>query len=291
MKRKGKRTSSGLWILAVAALALVAGYFLGKELAREDRKPPVEREAAPPPKGLGPKVEAQIPARGEGVDQEKAGDAKGEGARREECARVQEEIRDFFRYLDKKPYVRHIEDGLDTYAWFKKILAKLSTHPPTPAGEGLDNAVLASNAFHFFRLLEGREIRLIQEILLNEASTLEVNLQLFFRWLTLGDRCPDPEGVRPSSENLYSYAGFFLNTLGGQAYLFRRPGALRVLVSYYCLLILHEADKKGRNRYGIDLAPQVNALAGEMNRHGELQFRSQYARRLSELQALYPIRK
>ncbi|MEW6668221.1 MAG: hypothetical protein AB1512_23665 [Thermodesulfobacteriota bacterium] len=289
MKRKGKRTSTGLWILAVAALALAAGYFLGKEPASEDRKPPVGREAPPPPKGLGSKVEAQIPARGDGVLQEQAGDARGEG--QAECGRVQEEVRDFFRYLDEKPYVQHIEEGLDSYAWFKRILKKLSAHLPTPAGEGLDNALLASNAFHFFRHLEAREIRLILEILLNEASTLEANLDLFFRWLTLGGRCPDPERVRPSSGILYSYAGFFMNTLGGQSYLYRRPGTVRVLASYYCLLILHEADKKGRNRHGIDLAPRVKALAEEMSLHGELQFQKQYSRRLSELQALYPIRR
>lgn len=291
MKRKGTRTSTGLWILAVAVLALVAGYFLGRELARDDRRPSLEREAPVSPKGAGPKVEAQIPARRAGVQQEDAGEGKRAGEGREECGRIQEEVREFFHYLDKKAYVRHIEEGLDTYAWFKRILAKLRTHPPTPAGEGLDTAVLAGNAFHFFRRLEGREIRLIKEILLNEATTLEMNLDLFFRYLTLGDRCPDPEGMRPSPEILYSYAGFFLNTLGGQAYLFRRPGALRVLASYYCLLILHDAEKRGGNRYGIDLAPQVIALAGEMSLHGELLFQKEYSRRLVELQGLYPIRR
>lgn len=291
MKRKGKRATPWFWVLAVAVLALVAGYFLGRELERDDRRPAIEREASPPLKGSGPKVEAQIPARVEQVQQEGSGDAKRGEDGRDECGRLREEVREFFSYLDKKPYVRQIEEGLDTHAWLKRITAKLSTHPPTPAGEGLDTALLASNAFHFFRHLEGRELRLIQEILLNEASTLEVNLQMFYRWLTLGERCPDPDGVRPSPEILYSYAGLFLNTLGGQAYLFRRPGSLRVLVSYYCLLILHDAEKKGRNRYGLDLASQVNALVAEMHRHQELLFYKEYSRRLVELQGLYPIRR
>jgi hypothetical protein len=150
---------------------------------------------------------------------------------------------------------------------------------------------LASNAFHFFRCLEAKEIRLIREILANEASTLEMNLDLFYRWLTVGDRCPDPAGIRPSPEVLYSYAGFFLDTLGGQAYLFRRPGALRVLVSYYSLLILAEADRNGKNRYGIDLAPHAHSLASEMNRHPELLFQKEYSRRLLELCRVYPIRR
>ncbi|MBN1104698.1 MAG: hypothetical protein JXL84_14870 [Deltaproteobacteria bacterium] len=291
MKRKGRRSTPWFWILAVAVLAMVAGYFLGKDSVRDESRPAGEKEAALPPKGPGPKVEAQMPARVEPVQQEGSGDEAREGDGVADCQKVREEVREFFRYLDRKPYVRQIEERPDTHAWFRGITEKLAAHPPAPAGEGLDTELLAGNAFHFFRRLEGRDLRLIREILLNEASTLEANLQTFYQWLTLRDRCPDPEEVRPSPEILYSYAGLFLNTLGGQAYLFRRSGSLRVLVSYYCLLILHDAEKKGKNRYGIDLSPHVNALAAEMRRHGELLYQKEYSRRLSELQRFYPIRK
>jgi hypothetical protein len=290
MKKKRNRTATGLWILCVAAIALAAGYFLGKERGVDDRRPPAGREATPS-KGAGPKVEAQIPTRGEEGALKDAPEGKGEPEGRAECARVQEEVHDFFQYLDKKSYVRNIEEGLDTRAWFRRILAKLSTQPPSPAGEGLDSVLLASNAFHLFRHLEGKEIRLLREILGNEATTLETNLELFFRWFTLGDRCPDPGVGRPSPEMMYTYAAFFLNTLGGQAYLFRREGTIRVLVSYYSLLILHEAEQKGRNRYGLDLSPLVTSLVGEMSRHGELLRQKEYLRRLAELRGVYPIRR
>jgi len=95
--------------------------------------------------------------------------------------------------------------------------------------------------------LDGVDIIILKEVLRNEADTLEINMELFYNWLMLGDRCPDNENIRPDQEVIYRYAGYFLNTIGGRAYLFRRPVTLRLLISYYCLRIIHEADKSGLN--------------------------------------------
>ena len=159
--------------------------------------------------------------------------------------------------------------------------------PPVPAGEGTDPSVMAKNIFHFFRVLDRKDIRLIREILARESDTLELNLDLFYQWLMLGDQCPDPENIRPSLEVSYLYAGFFLNTIGGRAYLFRRPTLLRILVSYYSLLIVHEADIKGKNSYGIDIFPFIVPVREELRLIPNLLLEKEYIRRLDALEAYY----
>jgi hypothetical protein len=207
--------------------------------------------------------------------------------RGDECRRVQEDLKDFFEYLDNKPYVRQIDPEINTYQWFNRIMTRLSGHLPVPAGENLDPVTMTNHIFYFFRNLEPKEMRLLRDVMVNEASTLEANMDLFFRWLSLGDRCPETSGFRPPSDALYSYAGFFLNTIGGRAYLFRNSPGVRWLVTYYSILVVHEADKKGKNTYGIDIAPHLKALMREMSYQGDFLFQKEYVDRLEDLQGFY----
>jgi hypothetical protein len=85
----------------------------------------------------------------------------------------------------------------------------------------------------------------------------------------------------------YQYAGFFLNTIGGRAYLFRRSLGLRLLISYYCILIIHEADKEGRNTYGIDVLPTILAVKNEIGNYPGFRYRDEYVRRLNTLESYY----
>ena len=86
---------------------------------------------------------------------------------------------------------------------------------------------------------------------------------------------------------LYQYAGFFINTTGGRAYLFRRPSGLRLLVSYYCLLIIHEADKRGMNRCGIDIFPLVEPLKNEIRYYPDFQFQEEYIGQIGKIEEFY----
>ncbi len=231
MKRKDK---GRLWwwicLIVIAAAGILAGYFLGMEQGlKEAEKPAVEK--APPPKKIKPPDEKTY------------------------CERMEQEIQDYFRYLNGKGYVRHLGEGLDTYSHFKTMIRKLFAKLPIPAGEGIDSSIINDNIFMFFRILDKNDFRLIRDILKNEGDSLEPTLDLFFRWASSGARCPDPEGIRPSQSMLYHYAGFFLNTIGGRSYLYRRPMGLRLLCTYYSLQILQEADKQGKNSYGIDVFP------------------------------------
>jgi hypothetical protein len=203
------------------------------------------------------------------------------------CAQVEKNITDFFRYLDQREYVRNPGSKTDTYMRFKKILNRLAARPPVPAGEGTAPAIIIKNVYHFYRVLDRKDLRLIRRIVSEDKETVEFNLEMFYRWVGLGNRCPDPEGMRPSKEMLYKYAGFFINTTGGRACLFRRSSDIRLLVSYYCLLIINEADKKGGNSSGIDILPYIEPLREEILLHTHLHFQSEYINKLDSLKRYY----
>ena len=296
MKKKS-RGRAWLWLVFIllAGAAIIGAYYLGMEkghMERErlaDQKPPVLK------KDLAEENQKDIEAQGsaEGVPisgRDAAVKGTIEASPRDlenTCKRLDSDIRGFFSYLDDKNYIQHLEEGIDTYDRFVKLIKKLSTSPPIPAGEGVDTAIMAKNIFHFFRLLDKTDLRLIKEVLQNEDDTLEMNLDLFYRWQMMGDQCPESECSRPSLQTLYLYAGYFLNTIGGRAYLFRRQASLRLLISYYCLLIIHEADKAGVNSYGLDILPYLSSVQQEMEMYSQFLFQHEYLQRLDELSKYY----
>ena len=292
MAKKGTRRGGRLWwgasLLVIALLAVLAGYFLGMEHGRRDLEVPttpekiVPEKKDPPPGPLN--IEAVSP--GAPVVAREIVPAKPESLE-DYCKRIEKEVQDFFAYLGTKDYIRHIQEGADPSEHFLSIVARMNSKLPIPAGESADSTILNSNIYHFFRVLERKDIRLIREIMIHESETLEINIETFYRWLALGNRCPDPEGLRPSREALYHYAGYFLNTIGGRSYLFRRPLRLRLLGTYYSLLIIHESDKEGRNLYGIDPFPYITTLAKEISLYSDFHFQETYLSKLKEIEKYY----
>jgi hypothetical protein len=86
---------------------------------------------------------------------------------------------------------------------------------------------------------------------------------------------------------LYLYAGFFLNTLGGQSYLLRRDPHIRVLLRYYSVLVLDRANNEGVNIYGIDIRYHLNSVIEEMDAAGNLADSQAYISNLLQLQEKY----
>jgi len=284
MKRK---TKGRLWMrismVLIAVVAGLAGYFLGFEQSHQENEKRLsekERESAHQAQKQVQKSD-QAPIFAAEIKQPQSMEPQ------EYCAKMENDIRDFFKYLDKKNYIQHLNERMDTYAEFKRILKQLSSNLPIPAGEGIDSLVMTKNIFYIFRILSKTDIRLVKGIIINESETMELNLEIFYRWLLLGNQCPDPDEMRPSFDVLYQYAGFFLNTIGGRAYLSRRPMALRMLLSYYSLLIVHEADRKGRNTYGIDLFPYIAPLLTEMAIYPDLKLKKEYIQKLNQMESYY----
>ena len=197
-------------------------------------------------------------------------------------------LSEFFIYLDQQPAIRHLDLGPGgTRERFKIILKKLSAHLPVPAGEGIDPRILTANVYHFFRALDRKDIRLLKEIIRHERDNMEMDLRMFFLWFMEEESDPDLDAVRPGLDTAYPYAGYLLNTIGGRAYLLRRPSTVRVLLTYYSLLIVYQADKEGRNSYGIDLYPYVRALADEMTHYPDLQYQQEYMEKLDQIRQYY----
>jgi hypothetical protein len=252
-----------------------------EESGAPDRKiMPDQKAKAPLIDEEEPPVEKASVLTDEAVEKESA-DAE------DRCSEIEDRVQDFFSYLNKEAYVQDLETDMDIYERFGTLMEKLSSQPPIPAGEGLDSLTMTKNVYHFYRILDEDEIRLTKQILKNEAEYLEINLETVFQWLMPADPCPDLDQARPSLDVLYPYAGFFLNTIGGRAYLFRRSTPIRLLVSYYSLLIIHEVDKRGENTYGIDIFPEVSRLAREISVYPDFQLQNTYIQQLTELQNYY----
>ena len=205
----------------------------------------------------------------------------------DECLKIEKDIEEFFAYLDQKEYIKNLGMGEDTLSRFKDIVSELSLHMPVPAGEGLRYDSIISNIYHFYRILDLKDLIFIRSVLKNEAEAMEVNLSMFYKWLMSGDECRQGKIQRPSLSNIYGYAGYLINSIGGRAYLFRRNTNLRLLLNYYCLLIIHEADKRKMNSYGIDIAPFLGPLSEEIEYYPLLYFRKEYTGNLLEIKDYY----
>ena len=116
-------------------------------------------------------------------------------------------------------------------------------------------------------------------------------MALSYRWSEIGQQDPDNNlGLTIPFAPLYEYAGFFINTLGGQAYLFRRDPRIRLLVRYYAVLIIDRANDQHMNRHGIDIRVTIDSLIDEMEATRLLRGREEYLARLVALQTKYQSR-
>ena len=287
---KNKITSRAwLWLLLAVILAGFITYIITSRNSRKPEEPLITEKLT----SLETKVPSEEPQdTNKEIEKSLSGQEKEEPPLKslfdeEDCAKIKKNMAEFFHYLDQTEYFQHLNPKMDVYARFKGILKRSTEWPPIPAGEGTDPSIMIRNVYHLSRTLSKEDIHLIREVLRNEKGSMEINLNILFKWLNVDDHCPDPEGLRPTMEVLYQYAGFFLNTIGGRAYLFRRSPDFRLLTSYYCLIIVHEADKRGKNNYGIDILPFIAPLREEIIHYPDFQFGSEYINTLNNIEDYY----
>jgi hypothetical protein len=281
-----------LLVAALVAAGLVILYFhyFGKEHEEETA---FQQERKTGPGGFveapSAKEEPTVETSQEGVE-EVLGKNETEAkpmTREDECQRIEKDLKEFFTYLEGKDYVRGLELGEDLFTNFRNLIESLSSHPPVPAGEGFSYDIMIQNIYHLYRTLDIKDLKLIKAIIEHEADALEVNLALFYRWLMSGDTCGKREWLPPPLDISYRYAGYLINSIGGRAYLFRRKTRLRLLLTYYSILVIHEADKRKQNSFGIDISPYLEPLADEIENYHLLYFRKEYAGRLIDLKNYY----
>jgi hypothetical protein len=192
----------------------------------------------------------------------------------------------FFNYLDGRDYVKAYALDGGTYAQYTASVAELSANLPKVAGETDSLYTTLKNASHFFRVLGKKRTELVAEILKNEQEILEPAMRVFYQWFT------GPAGTlkgKPSLPVMYEYASFFLNTLGGRSYLMRRDSQLRLLTTYYCILILDRANDAGMNPNGVDIRPLIPLTANDIRSQKGLIYQKPYLAELSRLANKYPM--
>ena len=204
------------------------------------------------------------------------------------CEELDEEIQKFFSYLDKQQYIAsyNLKDGSEVH--FKELIDKLLANPPIVVRETDSLFTILTNTAHFYRVLGKDNVLMVRDIIIREADILESTFALFDQWSKTGDQCQDAHtNIRLTLPKLYEYAGFFLNTLGGQSYLFRRNSHIRLLIKYYCVMVLDRANAEVVNRHGIDITPPLESLINEIEIGETMVYKEQYLRTLRELQSKY----
>jgi hypothetical protein len=217
-----------------------------------------------------------------GQDTEEDGSAEAES-----CEVLDRKMREFFSYLDDKDYVKayRLEDG--ALGYFRTLVGKLSQHSPAVSAELKDPYLLIQNVAHFYRVLGKAGIRLARDVVVNESEIAEPIGALFFEWASAGERCKGGLEAPPPLSNQNEYAGFFLNSLGGRSYLLRRDPRVRILTTYYSVLILDRANGEDLNRHGIDIRPHIDSVAQEIRNSRGLVFQKEYLDRLDALREKY----
>jgi hypothetical protein len=201
---------------------------------------------------------------------------------------IEQQIKAFFTYLDEQDYIQAYEFKDGTYAQFQIVLKQMSANPPRITDETASLYNLYRNMAHFFRILGKKRINLVRDVLQNEGEILESAMQTFYRWATYetGDRS---QTGQPTLKTLYSYAGFFLNTLAGRSYLLRRDSKIRTLTTYYSVLILDKVNDEKFNSAGIDIRPHIKFLLNDFQAQIGLMYQKSYVSELQKLADKYDI--
>ncbi len=199
---------------------------------------------------------------------------------------IEQQIKAFFTYLDEQDYVQAYELKGGTYQQFELAMKKLSAQLPSITEETASLYNLYRNMAHFFRVLGKKRVNLIRDVLQNEGEILEAAMQTFYRWATYetGDTVISGQ---PTLEALYAYSGFFLNTLAGRSYLLRRDAKIRILTTYYAVLILDRANDAQLNPSGIDIRSHIEFLRNDLQTQIGLIHQKQYLLELKQLADKY----
>jgi hypothetical protein len=165
----------------------------------------------------------------------------------------------------------------------------LAARPPIVAGETKELELLLGNVFHFFRVLGEDRIHLMRRALREEEALAEPLAFHLFRWAASRPRCGEGAERALASPVLYDYGIFLLRTLGGQAYLRRRAPRVEALATFYALVVLDDAVRRGHDPEGIDLLTDIRRCHG-MLAGQDLVFRDRYLRVLDEMDAFWTAR-
>jgi hypothetical protein len=198
---------------------------------------------------------------------------------------VERRVKAFFSYLDSRSYIRayKLEDGV--YREYLAAVEALSLSPPK-VGQTASLQEMKRNISYFYRVLGKQRLQLLADILQHEPEIIEPTLRVFYQWYT-DTGPPDATKGRPSLGTMYACASYLVETFGGRSCLLRRDSRTRLLMVYYCILVLDRADDQKLNPYGIDIRPLIAATAKDMRSQKGLSYQKQYIADLDRLARKY----
>jgi len=205
-----------------------------------------------------------------------------------QCDILSSSVKLFFNTLDERAYIREFKLDEKSSIYFPKLIQKLADNPPIVNGETDDLFTILQNTAHFFRIIGKKNILVLKGILDREKETFEQTLADFYA-LTDDPACLKREfNLSIDGETLYLYSGFFLNTMGGRLYLFRRDSMSRMVVNFYAIMIMEKANREGKNRYGIDVRTPINKLIEDIESSKiQLKLRDYYLDTLYDMKERY----
>ena len=199
-----------------------------------------------------------------------------------------EKITAFYQYLDQQNYIqaRHLDAPSAIY--FTRLIQRLLDTPPVVTRETDDLSTILNNSAHLFRILGKDNLLLSKEILNREKDKTEELMANYFLITEQPQAFDKDLSLKIPEAALYQYACFFLNTMGGKLYLSRRDSHMRMLVNYYAILIINQANIQGKNTYGIQLQPAIDLLTTEIEEGGNhLHYKAAYLDTLYDLKEKY----
>lgn len=198
------------------------------------------------------------------------------------------ELNSFYSNLDSQQYMKNFNLEEPSKKHFSKLIQKLIDNPPIVTRETDDLFTLLKNTAHFFRIIGKDNILILKGILDRENKSFESILQSFYQLTYKPEYLQQAYSITLDADALYDYAGFFLHTMGGRLYLFRRDSNSRMAVSFYAILIIDRANDSGNSKHGIDIRPAVDSLIEEIENGGKnLQLRDSYLDTLYDLKEKY----
>lgn len=249
-------------------------------------EPEAEESAVAPPEPVTETVEEE-PSSPEEPAAPGIVEESPEDKRAMECKILAEQIHGFFTHIDSEEYMKSFQLSEPSQAYFIDLANKLLKNPPVVARESDDLYTILKNMAHFFRVIGKDNIVLMKTILDRERDKIEDVMAELYQWTEWENCDNDTLQFSPSLEELYEYAGFFLNTMGGRSYLFRRDSRSRLLVNYYSVLIIERANTKGINRHGIDISQIIPQLVPEVEASNQLIYKENYIDSLFAIQEKY----
>ena len=184
------------------------------------------------------------------------------------CSAPASRLDAFYRHLDQQPYIQAYNLKEPSEQHFEKLIDKLLANPPRVTRESDDLYTILRNTAHFFRISGKDNILIMKGILNSEKESLEQILADYYFLINTPECIHNKYAKDVSGDALYEYACFFLNTMGGRLYLFRRDSESRMVVTYYAILLVDLANRQQNNRHGIALKPAINMLIAEMESGG-----------------------